>query len=216
MIFAAGFGTRMGKLTRNMPKPMLPLAGRPMVDHALDLLREGGITDIVANTHYLPGRITPHLVADGVTVLHEDPILETGGGLRAALPALGPAPVLTLNPDAAWKGPNPVRLLCDAWRDDMQALLMLVDFGNALGTAPPGDFSLEQGIIRRNGRFRYTGLQLLRTERLNEIHGEAFSLNAYWDLLAENAPLHGIEYPGTWCDIGHPDGLAQAERLLAP
>lgn len=215
MIFAAGFGTRMGALTRDTPKPMLPLAGRPMVDHALNLLRDAGIAEIVANTHYLPDRITPHLMAQDVTVLHEDPILETGGGLRAALPALGAEPVITLNPDSAWKGPNPVELLCEAWRDDMQALLMLVDVDKALGTAPPGDFSLEHGRIRRKGPFRYTGLQLLRTDRLQEIPGEAFSLNAYWDLLAEDAPLHGIEYPGTWCDIGHPQGLAQAEALLA-
>ena len=215
MIFAAGFGTRMGAMTRETPKPMLSLAGRPMIDHAIDLLRAGGVTRIVANTHYLPQRIAPHLASMGVTVLHENPILETGGGLRAALPALGAQPVITLNPDAAWKGPNPVRLLQDAWRDDMQALLMLIDIDRALGTAPPGDFSLEQGEICRNGPFRYAGLQMLRTDRLHKIDGDAFSLNAYWDLLARDGALHGIEYPGIWCDIGHPEGLEQAERLLA-
>ena len=215
MIFAAGFGTRMGALTRDTPKPMLPLAGRPMIDHAIDLLNAGGVTHIVANTHYLPDRIEPHLVSMGITICPEDPILETGGGLRAALPLLGSGPVITLNPDVAWQGPNPVQMLRKAWRDDMQALLMLVDVEKALGTVPPGDFSLEHGEIRRNGPYRYTGLQMLRTDRLSEIDAIAFSLNAYWDLLAHDAPLNGIVYPGTWCDIGHPEGLAQANRLLA-
>lgn len=214
MIFAAGFGTRMGALTKDVPKPMLPLAGRPMIDHAIDLLRDGGVSKIVANTHHLADRIAPHLRAKGVIDCYEDPILETGGGLRAALPALETDPVITFNPDAAWKGPNPVKILRNAWRDDMQALLVLVSVDRALGTAPPGDFSLEQGRINRGGPFRYTGLQMIRTDRLGEIADEAFSLNTYWDLLAESGMLHGVEYPGTWCDIGNPEGLRQAEDLF--
>lgn len=215
MIFAAGFGTRMGALTQDMPKPMLPLAGRPMIDHAIDLLRDGGVTKIVANTHYLADRIAPHLRARGVIDCYENPILETGGGLRAALPALETELVITLNPDNAWKGPNPVKILRDTWREDMQALLVLVPLDRALGTAPPGDFSLEKGKISRGGSFRYTGLQMIRADRLGEIATDAFSLNAYWDLLAESGKLDGVEYPGTWCDIGHPEGLRQAEDLLA-
>lgn len=215
MIFTAGFGTRMGALTRETPKPMLPLAGRPMVDHAIGLLRGAGVERIVANTHYLPDRIEPHLTGRGVQVLHEDPILETGGGLRAALPVLGTAPVITMNPDAAWLGPNPVRFLRDTWSEDMRALLVLVPLANAIATSSSGDFSLEQGKIRRTGPWVYSGLQMLKTDRLAEIEGDAFSLNAYWDLLASDGALHGVAYPGTWCDIGHPEGLAEAERLLA-
>jgi MurNAc alpha-1-phosphate uridylyltransferase len=214
MIFAAGFGTRMGELTRETPKPMLPLAGRPMIDHAIGLLREAGVDRIVANTHYLSDRIAPHLVAQGVTVLREEPILETGGGLRAALPALGDGPVITFNPDAAWKGPNPVRMLREAWSDDMRALLVLIPLVRAQATASTGDFSLENGEIHRKGPWVYSGLQMLRTDRMGEIGADVFSLNAYWDLLAASGPIHGIAYPGTWCDIGHPEGLTQAERLL--
>ena len=112
MIFAAGFGTRMGALTRTIPKPMVPLGGRPMIAHAIDLLRDAGIEKIIANTHYLPDQIEPYLKDQGVKVLRETPdILDTGGGLRAALPLLGADPVVTINPDALWLGPNPIRLV---------------------------------------------------------------------------------------------------------
>lgn len=215
MIFAAGFGTRMGTLTRDLPKPMLPLAGRPMIDHAVDLVRQAGIGRIVSNTHYLADRIVPHLESMGVVTLTEHPrILDTGGGLKAALPQLGAGPVVTLNPDAAWSGPNPVQTLLNAWRPQMQALMMLVPLKRAGTTRQTGDFSLEHGLIRRNGPYIYTGAQIIRTGRLAEIADPVFSLNRYWDLLAEDGPIHGIVYPGRWCDIGHPEGLAQAERML--
>ena len=216
MIFAAGFGTRMGDLTKETPKPMLPLAGRPMIDHAVTLVRDAGIARIVANTHYLHDRIAPHLHALGVEVLHETPeILETGGGLKAALPALGPGPVLTMNPDAAWTGPNPVEALLSAWRPEMRALLLLVPLSAAHKTREDGDFSLEQGEVRRKGPYLYTGAEIIGTDALGSIPDPAFSLNRYWDLLAATGPLHGIVHDGMWCDIGHPEGLAAAERMIA-
>lgn len=216
MIFAAGFGTRMGALTRDVPKPMLPLAGRPMIDHAITILRNAGVSRIVANTHYLPDLIEPYLESRGVTALREYPdILETGGGLRAALPQLGQGPVITLNPDAAWTGPNPVKALLDAWLPDMQALLLLVPQSTAMTTRTDGDFSLEQGRIRRMGNYLYGGAQIIRTDRLHEIPDPVFSLNQYWDLLATTGPLHGIVHTGGWCDIGHPEGLSAAERMLS-
>ncbi len=210
MIFAAGFGTRMGDLTKTTPKPMLPLAGRPLIDYSINHLNEAGISKIIANTHHLADRITPHLTASNVLISHEDDILETGGGLRAALPLLGDSPVITMNPDVAWKGANPVTELLKHWKDEMRALLMLTP-GNELD-----DFSLEHGEIRRSGPYRYTGLQVLRTDKLTEIQDTAFSLNAYWDLLAETGPIHGCVYSGEWCDVGTPDGLVAAEKLLAP
>lgn len=211
MIFAAGMGTRMGHLTKETPKPMVPVLGRPMVDYTIDLLKDAGVSHLVANTHYLPDQIVPHLKLQGVTVLHEDPILETGGGLRAARSSLRVDPVITINPDAAWRGPNPIVELVSAWRNEMQALLLLV--ASPTGSAND-DFSLEQGTIRRTGAFRYTGLQIIRTDRLPEIQESVFSLNAYWDLLAASGPLHGVVYTGNWCDIGTPEGLGQAEKML--
>lgn len=205
MIFAAGFGTRMGELTKDTPKPMLPLRGRPMIDHGIDLLRQAGVTRLFANTHHLADVIEPHLRARNVTPIHENPILETGGGLLAALPQLASDPVITMNPDALWSGANPVAELLARWSDDMTGLLMLTPAENA-------DFSLEQGQIARNGAYRYTGLQVLRTDRLAEISDPAFSLNAYWDLLLASGPLHGVVYSGTWTDIGTAEALAKAER----
>ena len=215
MIFAAGFGTRMGDLTLATPKPMIPLAGRPMIDHAVDLVRSAGINHIVANTHYLPDIIEPHLHALGVTTVRETPrILETGGGLKSALGVLGPEPVVTLNPDAAWAGRNPISALLEVWQKEMQALLLLVPVETAGTARVEGDFSLEQGTLRRGGRYIYTGAQILRTHLLSEIQESVFSLNKYWDLLAETGAIHGIVYEGKWCDIGHPEGLSKAERML--
>lgn len=212
MIFAAGFGTRMGDLTKTTPKPMLQLAGRPLIDHSIDHLRAAGINRIVANTHYLADCIAPHLKDAGIKTSHEDPILETGGGLRTALPLLGPSPVITLNPDVAWNGPNPVSELLANWRDDMQALLMLTPSPDG---AEADDFSLEQGELRRSGPYRYTGLQLIQTHRLHDIETPVFSLNAYWDMLSDAGPLHGCIYSGKWRDVGTPEGLMAAEDLLS-
>lgn len=215
MIFAAGFGTRMGTLTRNIPKPMVPLGGRPMIDRTVSHLRNAGVDTIVANAHYLADQIAPYLSSQGVHVIHEHPrILDTGGGLRNALPALGPGPVITINPDACWLGGNPVEFLLQHWRDEMQSLLLLVPSATALGTNSTGDFSLEHGHIRRTGSFIYGGAQVIRTDRLNEIDQEVFSLNAYWDLLLKAGPLHGVTYDDGWCDIGTPQGLAIAEEAL--
>ena len=212
MIFAAGFGTRMGDVTRHIPKPMLTLAGRPMIDHVIGHLKDGGLPRIVANTHHLHDRIAPHLEASGVIVRREEPrILETGGGLRAALPVLGAGPVVTANSDAIWVGPNPVRALIDAWRPGMNALL-LVSLVSRPGDT--GDFSLADGLLERGGDYTYTGIQIIRTDRLDEIEEDVFSLNRYWDLLAQDGGLHGLVYDGTFCEAGEPDGLARAERLL--
>lgn len=215
MIFAAGFGTRMGALTKTLPKPMVALAGRPMIDHAIDLVSDAGVDRIVANTHYLRERIEPHLRSRKVHISSEQPdILDTGGGLKAALPLLGNDIVITLNPDAAWLGANPIKQLIAAWRSDMQALLMVVPLTKALTNRETGDFSLEHGEIQRQGAFLYTGAQIIRTTDIHRINSSAFSLNRYWDLLSENAPLNGIAYDGRWADIGTPDGLACAEKML--
>lgn len=209
MIFAAGFGTRMGKLTEQTPKPLLRLHGRPMIDHCIDLLHEAGIGRIVANTHYLPEQLEAHLKKRGVTTVRENTILETGGGLKAALPVLGDGPVITINPDALWTGLNPVRQLIDAWNPDMKGLLMLYDDGQQ-----SDDFSLEHGKIHRNGPYRFTGLQVIQTESLCKITEQVFSLNLYWDLLMQTSSLHGITYDGEWTDIGTERSLVAANRAF--
>lgn len=120
MLFAAGFGTRMGALTANCPKPLIKVANKALIDHALEIVDVAGIETVIANTHYLPERLNAHLANRNVTLSHESEILETGGGLKHALPLLGTDPVFTFNTDAIWTGPNPLTTLAKAWDRSLQ------------------------------------------------------------------------------------------------
>ena len=217
MLFAAGFGTRMGALTADRPKPMVPVAGRPLIDHALDLVEPLGLSRVVANLHYRPDPLITHLQGRNIAFSHEQPdILETGGGLRHALPLLGTGPVFTMNTDAVWRGPNPLSLLAQAWDPDrMDALLICIPRGNAIGHAGQGDFILgEGGQITRGPGHVYGGVQIIRTEGLHDIAEAAFSLNLLWNRMAAAGRLFGLPYPGQWCDVGHPEGITAAERMI--
>ncbi len=217
MIFAAGFGTRMGALTAEQPKPLLPVAGRPLIDHAISLARDAGIGRIVANLHYRAEMLREHLAGSGVILSEETPeILETGGGLRAALPLLGPGPVFTMNSDAVWSGPNPLRLLAEAWEPArMDALLLCVEKDRALGHQGKGDFVIgEAGRATRGPGVVFSGVQILRTDALADIPQNAFSLNLLWDRMLTDGRLHALAYPGRWCDVGHPEGITLAETML--
>ena len=217
MIFAAGLGTRMGKLTAERPKPMIEVAGRRLIDHALAPVREMDLARIVVNLHYMPEPLAEHLAGTGVLLSRESPdILETGGGLRAALPLLGPGPVYTMNSDAVWKGPNPLRVLLERWDPSAaDALLLCIPKDRAAGHGADGDFlSDESGRARRGPGMVYSGLQIIKPDGLAEIEGRAFSLNVLWDRMLERGRLHAIEYPGQWCDVGMPEGIVAAERML--
>lgn len=216
MLFAAGKGTRMAPLTDVTPKPLIPVAGRPLIDHALALARAGGARRIVVNTHHLGQQIVDHLADSDILISDEsDALLETGGGLKKALPLLGQGPVLTMNPDVMWSGPNPVAALRAAWEDRMDALLMLVPVDRAQGRVGGGDFALgAQGRITRGGPFVYTGCQIIRTEGLAAIEEPAFSLNRLWDRMIATGRAFGIVHPGGWCDVGRPDCIPLAEAML--
>ena len=218
MIFAAGFGTRMGDLTRSRPKPLIPVAGVPLLDRAIGLVRNASIPRIVVNTHYLAGQIENHLAKTGIAISREMPdILDTGGGLRAALPLLSTDVVFTINPDVLWFGPNPLDMLRDAWNPDkMDALLMTVPLPQTHGRGGGGDFALaSDGKIRRGGELVYGGAQILNTRGLSDIPDRAFSLNLLWDRMNQTGRLHLATYPGEWCDVGKPENIAEAEALLA-
>ncbi|SFR01199.1 nucleotidyltransferase family protein [Poseidonocella sedimentorum] len=218
MIFAAGLGTRMGALTHDRPKPMIEVAGRPLIDHALEHVSRRPGLRAVANVHYKPDRLIAHLKARGVAISDErGALLETGGGLRKALPLLGAEPVFTMNSDAILSGPNPLDCLAEAWDPvRMDALLLCVTLARAEGRAAPGDFTQgPDGALRRGGDLVYTGVQILRTAGLADIGEEAFSLNLLWDRMIARGRLFGCAYPGRWCDVGRPDGIATAEALLA-
>ncbi|MFP4238614.1 MAG: nucleotidyltransferase family protein [Rhodosalinus sp.] len=218
MLFAAGFGTRMGALTADRPKPLIEVAGRPLLDHALEIARGPRPARIVANAHYRAGQIAAHLADTEVRVSHEpEAILDTGGGLRAALPLLAADPVFTLNTDAVWQGPNPLSLLRAAWDGArMEALLLCLPPEDALGHAGAGDFAIGAGgqAVRGPGAV-YSGAQIIATGALAEVPERVFSLNRVWDGMIARGTLYAMLYPGRWCDVGRPEGIALAEALLA-
>lgn len=217
MIFAAGFGTRMGALTQDRPKPLIKVAGRALIDHALGLVADHAPSRIVVNLHYRADQLAAHLGGRGVLLSHETPdILDTGGGLRAALPLLGDGPVLTMNSDAVWQGPNPLSNLASLLDNArMGALLLCLPPDRALGHTGPGDFTLTpDGRLSRGPDLVYSGVQVIDPACLADIPDRVFSLNRAWDRLAAEGRLFGTVYPGRWCDVGHPEGIALAEDML--
>ncbi len=218
MLFAAGFGTRMGALTADRPKPLIPVAGRALIDHALDLA-EG--LRVVVNVHYLGDQIVRHLAGRDVAVSDETArILDTGGGLRHALPLLGTGPVFTLNSDAVWTGDNPLTELAAAWDPGrMDALLLMLPVAQAVASSGRSDFVMgSDGRIGRAGGAEgvaYLGAQIIMTDGLAAVGDEVFSLNRMWDGMIAAGRAYGLVHRGGWCDVGHPAGIARAEAMLA-
>lgn len=217
MIFAAGLGTRMRPLTLTRPKPLIEVAGTTLLDRALDLALAGGARRIVVNTHYLGGMIADHLAGRDVALSDEaDLVLETGGGLRKALTLLGDGPVMTLNPDVVWIGPNPIATLRNAWDGSrMDALLTLVPLSAATGRVGAGDFSLDaHGQIARHGEWVFAGAHVLNPQAFSGIEEQVFSLNLVWDRLIATGRAFGVVHHGGWCDVGQPETIPLAEALL--
>lgn len=219
MIMAAGFGTRMGLLTADRPKPLIPVAGRALIDHALHTANDAGAQKVVVNTHYRAEQLAAHLAGKGVTISHEPEILETGGGLRAALPLLGTGPVAVLNSDSIWTGANPLQELAAAWEPGrMETLLLLLPVAQTPMHGMRGDFVLDGvGRISRgqgNEDHVYICACIIAPERLAEVAERKFSLNRVWDRMIAAGTAHGIVHRGNWCDVGRPEAIAAAEALL--
>lgn len=215
LLFAAGFGTRMGELTREKPKPMVKVAGLPLIDHALNLLTDINAPKVV-NLHYKGEVLREHLAGRDILFSDEsDKILETGGGLRRALPLLGETIVATLNTDAVWQGPNPFEVLMKAWRPEMEALLLTVPKDHAIGHNGVGDFVADtNGRLTRGAGEIYTGLQIVRIDDLPNIAEDAFSMNVLWNRIAARGGLYGASFNGRWCDVGQPESIELAEQML--
>lgn len=217
MLFAAGFGTRMKHLTANQPKPLVRVSGKALIDHTLEIARAVKPEIILANLHYLPHMLVDHLAGSEVQTIIEAPdILETGGGLRNALPIFDEALVVTMNTDAIWQGPNPVQLVLDAWKPDhMDALLVCVPILQTVGYSGTGDFAIDsEGRLSRGSGSVYGGVQIIKTDRLAAVEETAFSLNIIWNRMLKEKRLFGLNYNGNWCDVGHPDGIKMAEDML--
>ncbi len=217
MLFAAGFGTRMQALTRDRPKPLIEVAGKPLIGHTLDLARAVSPSRIAANTHYKAQMLEDWLRGEGIAISREEPeILDTGGGLRQALPLLGDGPVWTSNTDAIWTGGNPFETALSAWDPaEMDALLVCVPMASAVGRQGGGDFTVDRaGRITRGGDMVYGGVQILNPKGLQDIEEQSFSLNVLWNRMQEQGRLFAVEHPGYWCDVGRPEGIDLAENLL--
>ena len=215
LLFAAGKGTRMAPLTNAQPKPLISVAGKPLLDHAYDYVADAGCAPIVINTHYLGTMIKSYVASRDVLISDEsDQLRETGGGLRHALPLLGGSPVLTMNTDAVWAGPNPVETLLSAWQPEMECLLLLVAKDNVRGHPGAGDFDMTPDSHLMRGRsLIYTGVQIVRTDRLAKMAEDVFSMNLVWDAMIAHQGLFGAVYDGQWCDVGQPESIALAEAM---
>jgi MurNAc alpha-1-phosphate uridylyltransferase len=227
MVMAAGLGTRMRPLTNDKPKPLVKLAGKTLIDHSLDKLREAGVSKVVVNVHYLPDMVRQHLTVHArdleVAISDEqDLLMETGGGLVKALPLLPADPFYCVNSDniwAEWEG-NSLRALAAAWDGDkMDALLLVVARANAYNHSGPGDFFLEDGRLSRRGEnasapYIYTGIQLVSHRLLRDPPSGPFSTNIFWSRAIGEGRLFGIEHAGDWFDIGSPAAIEPTEAKL--
>jgi MurNAc alpha-1-phosphate uridylyltransferase len=226
MVLAAGYGERMRPLTDKMPKPLIPLAGRALIDHVLDRLAAAGVETAVVNVHYLPEQIESHLrsrVARAPTTIISDEralLLDTGGGTRKALAALGDGPFFIHNSDSAWsEGATPalpsMLRLWDASR--MDCLLLLAPMTTSIGYAARGDFDMAaDGRLTRRGErqvvpFAFAGVSLCTAKLFESAPEGPFSLNSLWDQALAKGRLHGVRLDGRWMHVGTPQSLAEAE-----
>ena len=228
MVLAAGLGKRMRPLTATRPKPLVPVAGKPLIDHTLDRLRAGGVRRVVVNVHYLADALEAHLrLVPGIDIAISDEraqLLETGGGVAQALGLIGDERFLVANSDTLWvDGPvDAVRLLADRWDEAaMDALLLVVPLARANNHAGAGDFHMSAtGRLdrRRPGRvapFVFTGVQLVHRRLFADAPAGAFSTNLLWDRAIAAERLYGVVHQGLWFDVGYPAAIEKTEALLA-
>lgn len=226
MVMAAGLGKRMRPLTATQPKPMVRVAGKPLIDHTLDRLADAGVANAVVNVHYLADALEAHLASrtmPRVTISDErDALLETGGGLVRAMPHL-PDPFFCLNADNIWlDGPRSAfHDLSRRWNPaEMDALLLVVPHARAINFRGEGDFTMDPlgRLTRRQpGRvapFIYTGIQLISHRLLREAPSGAFSTNVLWDRAAREGRLYGTSFTGLWFEVGTPQSIAPTEEIL--
>jgi N-acetyl-alpha-D-muramate 1-phosphate uridylyltransferase len=226
MVLSAGLGTRMGESP--LPKPLVALAGKALIDHVLDRLAEAGIKRAVVNVHHRADLIERHLrLRTRPAIAFSDEraaLLDTGGGVKQALPLLGPGAFLINNADSLWiegVGGNLARLAA-AWDDArMDCLMMLAPLARSHGYSGRGDFALESGgrIRRRKAEqemlpFAFTGVSLAHPRLFAGAAEPAFSLNVVWNRAIGAGRAYGLRMEGVWMHVGTPAALAEAEGLL--
>ena len=226
MVLAAGRGERMRPLTDRLPKPLVEVHGKAMLDRALDRLAAVGVEQVVVNLYHLGGLIETHLAGrtrPGIVFSRETELLNTGGGVRAALGWLGEAAFYVVNGDVVWLDgltPTLVRLAA-AWDETrMDALLLLHPTTFAFGYDGPGDFFMDPlGLLRRRGErevtpFLFAGVQILHPRLFDSTPEGRFSLNLVYDKAAAAGRLWGLRHDGEWFHVGTPEALRQVDDAL--
>ncbi len=228
MVFAAGLGTRMRPITDTLPKPLVKIGGKAMLDHMLDRLAEGGVTRAIVNVHHLADQIEHHL--EGRTqpeIIISDErakLLDQGGGIRKVLPLIGDADFLICNTDAVWlEGPHSaIAALRAAWRpEEMDVLLLVAATSGSVGVDWPGDFHmgpdgrLTKRAEREVSAFVYAGVGIIKASLFKDATDEVFRLAPYFFRAAEAGRLFGLRLNGQWLHVGAPDAIGEAERAYA-
>ena len=227
MVLAAGLGLRMRPLTDHMPKPLVSVAGRPLLDHVLDKLAAAGVSEAVVNVHYLPDQIIDHVASrrsPHVVISDErNQVLGTGGGVVKALPRLGPAPFFHVNSDTLWIDgvqSNLMRLaeVFDPARMDI--LLLMAPTASSIGYSGRGDYAmLPDGALRKRREhqvvpFVYAGAAILSPRIFAGAPTGEFSLTRMFDAVNEQDRLFGLRLDGVWMHVGTPDAVTAAEEAF--
>lgn len=233
MVLAAGLGTRMRPITDTMPKPLIEVAGRCLLDRALDLVQEAGIKAAVVNTSYKAGMIESHLANrhnPAITISHEEQPLETGGGIAKALPVLGSFPFISMNSDTICVSGQMnalIRLMHVFDPDAMDIVMLLHPREKAVGFDGKGDFiRSETGTIKRRDTsgerpapFVFTGIQIVHPRIFTDLPEPPFSMNMIYDRYVQadgwmNARIYTIIHDGDWLHVGDPKGLEEANMFF--
>ena len=227
MVLAAGLGTRLRPITDAIPKPLVEIDGRPLIDHALDRLVLAGVEHVVVNIHYKAAMIAAHLARRGhprIELSEEAELLDTGGGVARALPSLGEA-FYVVNSDVFWlDGPESALLRLAAAFDPraMDGVLLLQPTTTAVGYDGSGDYFLDaEGNPRRRREaevapYLFAGIQLLHRRLFDAAAGPVFSLVRLFDHAEAAGRLAAIEHDGEWYHVGTPEGLALTRERLYP
>jgi len=227
MVLAAGFGKRMRPITETIPKPLVKVAGKPLIDHGLDRLAAAGIESAVVNVHYLADLLEAHLAqrSDPKIIMSDerDCLLDTGGGIAKALPHFGGEPFVLLNSDSFWlEGVRPnLDILAKTWdSDSMDILLMVAATVCSVGYSGRGDFTLSADgrLTRRPERavapFVYAGAAVLHPRIFEKAGDGAFSLNRMFDEASERERLFGVRMEGLWFHVGTPAAIETANLAI--
>jgi MurNAc alpha-1-phosphate uridylyltransferase len=227
MVLAAGLGTRMRPLTDTMPKPLVRIAGKPLIDHVLDRLAKAGVEKAVVNVHHFAEQLIGHLAQRArpqITISDERGLLlGTGGGVRKALPDLGEGPFFHINSDTIWidgARPNLARLADTFDPEMMDTLLLLAPTRGSIGYSGRGDFAMApDGRLTRRGdrdvvEFVYAGAAILRPALFVDAPEGEFPLTDMFDRAARNGRLFGLPLDGLWMHVGTPAAVKEAEAAI--